>query len=123
MDIKLKYRNVFCSLYQSSKGLLAYTLYSRYNIQPTEAVEFINQYEKQGIITIDDEQRICLTSEGRNKIDIILKDLESKLEHKLHYYYFKTIKSSDTIEIFEPYLPDVSFYSRYKGEKQKETSK
>lgn len=52
MDIKLKYRNVFYSLYQSSKGLLAYTLYSRYNIQPTEAVEFINQYEKEGIITI-----------------------------------------------------------------------
>lgn len=115
MDIK-KYMDVFYSLYQSSKGLLAYTLYSRYNIQPADAVEFVNQYEKQGIITIDDEQRICLTSEGRNKINIILKNLESKLEHKQNYY-LKTIKSSDTIEIFEPYLPDVSFYSRYKGEK------
>lgn len=52
MDIKLKYRNVFYSLYQSSKGLLAYTLYSRYNIQPTEAVEFINQYEKRVLLRL-----------------------------------------------------------------------
>lgn len=121
MDIKLKYRNVFYSLYQSSKGLLAYTLYSRYNIQPTEAVEFINQYEKEGIITIDNEQRICLTPKGRNEISTILNGLKIKFEQKSHYY--ESIKSNDTIVIFEPYLPDINFYNRYEGEKQKETSK
>lgn len=75
MDIKLKYRKVFYDLYKSSKGLLAYTLYKRYNVQPTDAIEFINQYVKQGIITIDDEQRICLTSSGRNQIEKLLKEL------------------------------------------------
>ncbi len=88
---------------------------------PLKVVEFINQYEKQGIITIDDEQRICLTPKGRNEISTILNELKIKLEHKSHY--FESIKSNDTIGIFEPYLPDINFYNRYEGEKQKETSK
>ena len=53
MDIKLKYREVFNDLYRSEKGLMAFTLYSRYNIPPSEAVEFINYYENLEIISID----------------------------------------------------------------------
>lgn len=115
MDIRLKYRKVFYDLYKSSKGLLAYTLYSRYSVQPTEAIEFINQYVKQGIISIDDEQRLCLTQEGRNKIHILLNELIPTTRESTNY--FNDIKSYETIEIFEPYLPDVSFYHKIKGEK------
>ena len=122
MDIKLKYKKVFYDLYKSSKGLLAYTLYKRYNVQPTDAIEFINQYVKQGIITIDDEQRICLTSSGRNQIEKLLKELIPEKTQSLGY--LDSIKLNETIRIFEPYLPNIDFYDRYtKERRKKETSK
>ena len=75
MDIKFKYREVFNDLYRSEKGLMAFTLYSRYNIPPSEAVEFINYYENLEIISIDGEQRIKLTSKGKNEILGILNKI------------------------------------------------
>ena len=51
MDIKSKYRYIFNDLFSSDNGLFAYTLHSRYHLQPSEAVAFMDQYEKEGLIT------------------------------------------------------------------------
>lgn len=116
MDIELKYRKVFYDLYKSDKGLLAYTLYNRFNIQPTDAIEFIRKYVELGVITIDGEQRICLTPIGRNKIDILLNELVHKGTQCSDY--LQVIKLNETIEPFEPYLPDKNFYDKYIKEKR-----
>lgn len=121
MDIKLKYRKIFLDLFDSEKGLFAYTLYSRYAVHPSEAIDFIDLYEKDGILSIDEEQRIKLTERGKNKINIILGKLVPKQREESSY--INAMKLKDSIGIFEPYLPDVQFYERYKKEKsERETS-
>lgn len=121
MDIKLKYRKIFVDLFDSEKGLFAYTLYSRHAIQPSEAIEFIDFYKKEGIISVNKEQRIKLTAIGRDKINIILDKLVPKQREKISY--ISEMKLEDSIGVFEPYLPDVQFYERYKKEKsERETS-
>lgn len=124
MDIKFKYREVFNDLYRSEKGLMAFTLYGRYNIQPSEAVEFINYYTDLEIISIDSEQRIKLTSKGRNEILGILNKI-GKSNMPTHSSYLSMIKSDETISVYEPYLPDRRFYDNFIKERseKKETSK
>ena len=123
MDIKLKYREVFNDLYRSEKGLMAFTLYSRYNIPPSEAVEFINYYENLEIISIDGEQRIKLTSKGKNEILGILNKI-GKSNMPINSSYLTMIKSDENISLYEPYLPDRQFYDNFiKERSEKETSK
>lgn len=124
MDIKSKYREIFNDLYRSEKGLMAFTLYGRYNIQPSEAVEFINYYADLEIISIDSEQRIKLTSKGRNEILGILNKI-GKSNMPTHSSYLSMIKSGETISVYEPYLPDRRFYDNSIKERseKKETSK
>ena len=123
MDIKLKYREVFNDLYRSEKGLMAFTLYSRYNIPPSEAVEFINYYENLEIISIDGEQRIKLTSKGKNEILGILNKIGIS-NISTNSSYLTMIKSDENINLFEPYLPDRRFYDNFiKERSEKETSK
>lgn len=123
MDIKFRHREVFNDLYKSERGLMAFTLYSRYNIQPSEAVAFINYYEKLDIISVDSEQRIKLTPKGKNEILGILNKLE-KSTMSPQASYLSMIKNSETISLYEPYLPDRIFYDNFTKERsEKETSK
>ncbi len=124
MDIKLKYRYIFYDLFKSDNGLLAYTLHRRYQIEPSEAVDFMNQYEADGIITVDDELRIKLTNKGRESMNEILAKFQNLSSEGNELSYLDRIKINDKIDIFEPYLPDILFYFRYKNEgSNKETSK
>ena len=116
MDIKSKYREVFNDLYRSEKGLLAFTLYSRYNIQPSEAVEFINYYAGLELISIDKEQRIKLTSKGRDEILGILNKIRMS-NISTHSSYLSMIESDETISLYEPYLPDRRFYDNFMKER------
>ena len=123
MDIKQKYRHIWNDLYSSETGLLAYTLHRRYHLQPSEAVAFMDQYEKEGLITVDNELRISITNKGRESIGDLLQKLvnASSDEGSL---YLDNIKVNDKVGIFEPYIPDKQFYFKYKNEaSNKETSK
>ena len=123
MDIKLKYREVFNDLYKNERGLMSFTLYSRYNIQPSEAVEFINYYENLGIISVDSEQRIKLTSIGKNEILGILNKIR-KSNTSTCSSYKSRMKSDEKISLYEPYLPNRGFYDNFiKERREKETSK
>lgn len=123
MDIKQKYRHIWNDLYSSETGLLAYTLHRRYHLQPSEAVAFMDQYEKEGLITVDNELRISITNKGRESIGDLLQKLvnASSDEGSL---YLDNIKVNEKVGIFEPYIPDKQFYFKYKNEgRNKETSK
>ena len=109
MDIKQKYRHIWNDLYSSETGLLAYTLHRRYHLQPSEAVAFMDQYEKEGLITVDNELRMSITNKGRESIGDLLQKLvnASSDEGSL---YLDNIKVNDKVGIFEPYIPDKQFY-------------
>lgn len=117
MDIKIKYRSIFKDLYQSNKGLLAYTLYSRYGIEPTEAIDFVSYYEKEGILLIDSEQRLTLTEKGKEAFLSILNKLV--VNEPKHNEYLESIMMIEPMPINEPYLPDKSFFDRYTKERGK----
>lgn len=123
MDIKQKYRHIWNDLYGSETGLLAYTLHRRYHLQPSEAVAFMDQYEKEGLITVDNELRISITNKGRESIGDLLQKLVNTPSDE-GSLYLDNIKINDKVGIFEPYIPDKQFYFRYKNEgSNKETSK
>ncbi len=123
MDIKIKYKNIFQDLYNKDKGLLAYTLYSRYHIEPSEIVDFMIQYRNEGIIQIDEEQRIKLTTKGKILIIPLLKSVRSEPIGK-EIDYIKCIQTEYRVKAFEPYLPHINFLKRYKKNErsEKETS-
>lgn len=52
MDIKLKYRNVFYSLYQSSKGLLAYTFIVGIIFNPLKLLSLLISMKKRVLLRL-----------------------------------------------------------------------
>lgn len=111
MDINSKQRRVFTDLFASTTGLLVYTLYSRYRLEPSEAVEFIHHYQQDGIISIDANNRLQLTLKGRESIGNILDKIISSKE--VESDYFDEQKVGNPLALFEPFLPDVSFVNKY----------
>lgn len=126
MDIKRNYYKIFESLYYSNNGLLAYTLYSRFRLQPTEAIDFIDKYKEEGIFSVDDDYRICLTRKGIDNFLSIRHNVfthDERIDQDIVSSYLNVIKVSPTIKQFEPILPDIHFYQKYMREKSlKETS-
>lgn len=108
----MKYRLVLDALYRSANGLLAFTLYGRYHLQPEEAVDFIDRYSKGHYISIDENQRIILTQKGRDNINYLLDELVAPSKQEPEY--LRLIRSSEKLSIFEPYLPKDEFFQRIK---------
>lgn len=119
MGISNKYKKVLSDLYSSEGGLLVYTLYSRYGVEPSEAIDFIRHYQAEEIITVDDNDRIRLTSGGKKKIVSLLKDLDIRGDI-MNYSYLQSVKTGTSIRPFAPYLPTIEFYERYNKDKEKD---
>lgn len=119
MDISRKYKKVFSDLYASDNGLLFYTLYSRYGIEPSEAIDFTTKYESEDIIMVDENDRIRLTSEGKKKIVSLLKNLDAQSD-RIRYSYLQSVKTDTAIKPFAPYLPTIEFYERYNKVKDRD---
>lgn len=117
MDIERKIKDVFVALFGASNGLLAYTLYSRFRLMPSEAVDFINKYSEAGYIDIDEEQRIKITKKGYNDILFILDDLNSSPNLESDYCFKELDPKASSINIFEPYIPTDKFFNTSSKEK------
>lgn len=121
MDIKSKYKDVLLDLFYSEKGLLAFTLYGRYAISPSEIIGFINEYRNQGYLQVNNEHRISLTDLGRKELNSLLQALPH--ENVNTSVFLQSIRTYPCKDIFEPYLPDELFYIKnFKGKRVKETS-
>lgn len=77
MDIRFIYKNIFEDLYSNRIGLQLYTLYRRYNLSPSKAIDFINTYAPSGIITVENDTTIVLTTKGRTNFKKIIGDIFS----------------------------------------------
>lgn len=121
MDINRKYKRVLADLYSSVKGLYAFTLYSRYGITPSDAVSFMEEYKKEGVIKVDRENRISLTVEGRHRIIELINRIGSPINQRNNY--LKRFMASKYIEINAPYLPDEVFYTKLYAKEADKTSR
>lgn len=120
MDISSKIKQVLIDLYSSTKGLYAYSLYSRYGLTPSEALGFMDSYKEDGIVTVDNDNRISLTTEGRNRIIRLINSISNSSEKKENY--LERFRSSEYIEINAPYLPDEFFYIKHYAREADKTS-
>lgn len=118
MDIKVKYKKVFSDLYKSVNGLLAYTLYSRYSLMPSEAIDFINTYQNEEYISIDEEQRIKLTEKGKNSIVNLQKELNYVAKNSTNKFVSELVLIESNLEVFQPYIPNKDFYDKYLKERR-----
>ena len=90
-------------LYESVKGLYAYTFYSRYSIEPDKMFEFISKYVEKGVIVYKNDI-LSLTEDGRR---IVLKQV---FFNKTSNGVFTNIPEEflkEKIAINSPYLPDI----------------
>ncbi len=90
-------------LYESVKGLFAFTFYSRYSIEPEDMFLFIEKYESKGILKYEND-KLSLTEEGRS---IILRQLFHKNENKGKFSNIPPEFIQEKIEINSPYLPNI----------------
>ncbi len=96
-------KEIFRDLYKSEVGLLIYTLYGRYGIEPDEAITFIDTYSRKKIIEVIDGIRVKLTELGRIEMADILKDIQMGIIEGDNFYLRKLLFSS--MNIYEPYIP------------------
>ena len=47
-----------------NEGILAISLFNKYNIPISDFLDFINRYSEKGIISVNKENKIFLTTEG-----------------------------------------------------------
>lgn len=105
------------ALYQSTDGLLPYTLYTRFKMNAVDVLAFVKQYQPKGLISVDDELRIKLSEDGRHyALGLINKHKEGPLEGGSEYYNKIQIPQMDK---YDPYIPDKVFAEKYKKENNK----
>lgn len=103
MDINFKYKNILEDLYSSPKGLQLYSLYRRYRFEPSEALDFIQKYEPQGIICIDSNSIIRLSESGRVNFRNIISEIYKNYP-KQEKSYLMEIRY-EPISMYSPYIP------------------
>ncbi len=91
-------------LYESVDGLYAFTLHSRYKVEPSILFNFIGKYSKKGILKFEND-KIELTEEGKK---IILKQLFFKNTDKGKFDNIPDEFKYQKIEINSPYLPNIN---------------
>lgn len=103
------------ALYQSTNGLLPYTLYSRFKMNAVDILAFVKQYQPKELIAVDEELRIKLTEEGRRyALGLINQHKGEPVEGGSEYY--KKIQRPQ-LDKYDPYIPDKVFEKKYKRER------
>lgn len=101
--MKIFERKILKDLYESKEGLYAFTLYSRYKVEPSKLFVFIEKYVNKGILIFEND-KLELTKEGK---DIILKHIFTIKTSGDKYSNIPKEFIGDKIEINSPYLPNI----------------
>lgn len=104
--INYRYADILQALYESRNGLRIYTLYSRFDLLPSEALVFIRQYSNRDIIKRDEAQ-LSLTDHGRVNIRSIIADLIATASPDKYNYLSSIVRPRK--QIYEPYVGSRSF--------------
>lgn len=122
MNLSDIYRAVFNDLFQSPQGLQPYTLYSRYGLQPDDAVDFILKYKADDIISISDDNKLSLTPKGRKCINQVIYSIPIFAPRDKDYN-ISYRPCSPREDIFEPFVPSSKFLDRMLGRDIRRLSK
>lgn len=115
MDTKAATIQLVKDLMQSEKGLLPYTLYQRYGVTPVALVRIVRNMQNIGYLSLVDDNRIILTSEGKSNAEGYINSLAKQTKNKVDSDYFKKIKGNH-LDKRKPYLPSRQFFEQYKKE-------
>lgn len=120
-DVNLK---MLEDLYKSKNGLVPYTFYTRYGLMPSEILSFVQEYQEKGIVEVSHDNRILLTEKGYQMAEKEIYSINSDISYsEFTNHYREHIKSWDSMEINEPYIPTLATYNRLKDWKgARETS-
>lgn len=97
-------RKMLFDLYESVKGLYAFTFYTRYSIDPEKMFEFITKYQDRQIISYSNEV-LTLTESGKKYV-LGLVDSEWTTAKDI-FANIPVDFLGDKIEINSPYLPNI----------------
>ncbi|MCQ2159477.1 MAG: hypothetical protein MJY97_00125 [Bacteroidales bacterium] len=107
-------------LFSSPQGLYSFTLHTRYGISPSEIIAFIEEYDTSGVISMDENQRITLTSKGKELISGLITGVKEQVIHDSDYI---CAISAPSIDYLQPYLPKIDVCEKLLSkESNKETS-
>ena len=98
-----------------NEGILAISLFNKNNIPISDFLDFINRYSEKGIISVNKENKISLTTEG-------FQYVQSYNLKKSGALYFEMLKQPHgQVGINEPYIPNTNIINELKG-RRNETS-
>lgn len=115
MDIKEAIAQLVKDLYASEKGLLPYTLYSRYGLSPKDLVKAVKRLEGNGYIQVGKDNRLALTKKGKENAEGLIACSRRSSESKLDSDFFVSINGK-MIGKQDPYIPSASFFDQYNKE-------
>lgn len=120
MDINPIYENLISDLVSSENGLPPYSLYQKYQIQPSKLAAFLTELMDKGLVRLDGDV-IVATQEGKDAFKESVHRSEIK-EKESSSTYYKSIQIAKRIKVNEPYMPSVvAIYNILQG-REKETS-
>ena len=107
---------LFKELSTCDEGILAISLFNKYNLPISDFLDFINRYSKKGIISVNKENKISLTTEG-------FQYFQSYNSKKSGSSYFEMLKQPHgQIGINEPYIPNTNIINELLKGGRNETS-
>jgi hypothetical protein len=85
---------------------------------PSDAIEFIDTFQNEGYISIDEEQRIRLTDKGKSSVANLQKKINSAATKDISDSFIsKFVLIESNLEVFQPYIPNKGFYEKYLKER------
>jgi hypothetical protein len=101
-------KRILHDLYESVEGLYAFTLYSRYKVEPSELFIFIEKYSNKGLLHFESD-KLELTNEGKKTMFKQLRKIKSSSGK---YSNIPNEFIGDKIEIDSPYIPNITKLSK-----------
>lgn len=115
MDTKEVTIQLLKDLYASDGGLLPYTLYKRYGVTPIALVQIVKRLQEKDYLTIEQDNRMLLTADGREKAEGLISNLSKPERNKIDSQFFISI-ASNILDKKKPFLPSMQFFEQYNKE-------
>lgn len=121
MDISPIYEDLITDLVASKEGLLPYSLYQRYQIQPSKLAKFLSDMIEKGLVRLEGDM-IVATAEGIESFKDFIPEQSSVIVKKSSSSYFKHKQIATRIKVNEPFMPSAETIFNIIQDREKETS-
>lgn len=121
MDVNPVYEDLITDLVASKDGLPPYSLYQKYQIQPSQLASFLTDMMEKGYVALDGDM-IVATPEGKEAFGDIATLQKPEKAKDFSSDYFEDKQISVRRKVNEPYMPSVVTIYRIIQDREKETS-